>query len=383
MLCTAVFALATLSFADDFDRLEGPSLSGIPKHADSMARESLTIVELGALPNILAGARSPFLVVKTDEGNYARLLVSPALRKPPGGQGEPIPILIVERFDTFEGNSATRRIARGRDLTLFDGFRLDLDSGQVVPDGQGGDLQFVGKGESGARLTATKPAQIFTLAKTPLPTSAGGSKPSVGRTIAPEDFAGTYRLFANGQSSGRLELKVGEGGGVTGRFRSDQTGGAYKVTGDVGKDSPNRIRFSAELPRTRQEFDGLLFLDGKGAISGSYTLLDRTFGFFAVREGGTYLPDGEDLGGKGIEAERPAKVVVDLTSAGCTLAGKSLDDARLATAMKAAVNAEPSSWAQIRVAKDVPAGRLLKVIEILTESGATTIRVLPSETAKP
>ena len=186
---------------DEFERLEGAALVAAAKATDAPARERLTVADLGTLPTVLPGVRSPLLVVVTGEKNLARLIVSPALRNQPGG-GEPIPILLVERFDTFEAGPATTRLARGRDLVLFDGFRLDLDSGQVVPDGQGGDLRFVVAGDGGPRLVPIEPATIHVPAKSPMP-EAEPDQPSPGRAVLEADFAGTYQMFANGQATGR------------------------------------------------------------------------------------------------------------------------------------------------------------------------------------
>ena len=367
--------LLIIAFLDDFDRFEGPALSGIPKSAHASQRDSLSIADLGNLPNVLNGSRSPLVVVKTGESNPARLLVTPALRKPPGGVGEPIPILVIERFDTFEAGPATRRIAHGRELILFDGFRLDLDSGQVVPEGQGGDVQFLATGEGGPRLVVLKPSTMFTLAKSPLPHEAKANQPSSGRIVAKSDFAGLFRLYANGQSSGRLELNVDETGVVTGRLRSDQTGGSYKITGQAGGDPANKIRLAIEFPRTRQEFDGFLFVEGKGAIAGSFLLLDKPYGFFAVREGGLLVPDGEDLGIKRLDDVKPGKLAIQATAQGFLLNGKPVNEAAILDAMKSAVAEQPTSWALIDVSSDVPAGKLLKLIEALRNAGAADVRV--------
>src|SRR4051812_17328853 len=104
--------VSLLGAADDFDRLEGAPLSAAVKSSEAKSAESLTIAEIGNLPNVLSGTRTALIVVKPGEGNPARLLVSPALRKPPGVQGDPVPILVVERFDTFEAGPATKRLAR-------------------------------------------------------------------------------------------------------------------------------------------------------------------------------------------------------------------------------------------------------------------------------
>lgn len=373
-----VIALLLLVGVDDFSRLEGQALAGLPNSPDAAKHESLTMAAIAQLPNVLGGTRTPLIVVKTSEGNLARLLVSPAFRKPVGGEGEPIPVLVIEKLDTFESGPATNRIARCRDLVLFDGFRLDLDSGQVVPDGQGGDLQFLAAGDGGIRLVAIKPAALFTLSKSPLP-KAQATVPSPGRTVLKGDFAGTYRLFANGQTTGQLELKVDEAGGVSGRLKSDQTGGSYKVTGQVDGAVANKIRFDVELPRARQEFDGFLFVEGKGGLSGSFGLLGRTFGFFAVREGGILAPDGEEIGDTRFDQSRPGCVTFDVDATGWRLDGNPIDEDAAAKTMRAALDADSGAWARIKLQPDAPAGRLLRLVELLRDVGANTIRIAASD----
>src|SRR5204863_78764 len=122
-------------------------------------------------------------------------------------------------------------------------------------------------------------------------------------------------------------------------FRSDQTGTAYKVTGQVPPDTPNKILFSVQLPRARLEFDGRLWTDGKGAMAGTVSLSDREFGFFALREGGTLAPVGEDARLL-IGDERPGRHEVALTvvngsteSYNLDLDAKALDAAALTDAL--------------------------------------------------
>src|SRR5207253_60675 len=116
-----------------------------------------------------------------------------------------------------------------------------------------------------------------------------------GRAVLPRDFAGRYHLFANGQWSGRLDLTVDEGGVVSGRFRSDLNGTSYPVSGQVAADVPQKIAFAITFPRSRQEYEGLLWTEGKAAMAGTLTMLDRAYGFFALREGGRFGPEGEDI----------------------------------------------------------------------------------------
>ena len=82
---------------------------------------------------------SPCLLVKTDEGNYAKVLVSWGLRK---AEGKPMPILLIERFATYRQDRLDLTAANGKDVMLFPGFGFNLDIGQVVPKGQGADIEF-------------------------------------------------------------------------------------------------------------------------------------------------------------------------------------------------------------------------------------------------
>ncbi|HEX8203107.1 MAG TPA: biopolymer transporter ExbD, partial [Isosphaeraceae bacterium] len=98
----AVLALAALmplaaARSQDFDRLEGQALAAIPKSPDVTAHQRLSLAELGNLPRVLRGERSALVVAQTDRGNLCRLLVAGALRKAPGAEGEPAPVLVLER----------------------------------------------------------------------------------------------------------------------------------------------------------------------------------------------------------------------------------------------------------------------------------------------
>ncbi len=220
--------------------------------------------------------------MKTSRGNVARLLVVPELRKDEGG-GPPIPVFVVERFDTFDAADLSARLAGGRALMLFPGFRLDLDTGQVVPDGQGGDLAFTKDGEPA--LVPLRGSSLFALAKAPAPDPTKPPQPTPGRAVVPGDFAGRYRLHANGQWSGTLDLKVEEKGDVSGQFRSDAHGASYPVTGQVASGAPNKVTLAMKFPRSQGDFEGYLWTEGKGAMAGTFRLLDKTYGFFAIRDG--------------------------------------------------------------------------------------------------
>jgi hypothetical protein len=363
--------------ADQFEQLDGPMLARILKGADATARPRLTVDEIAAMPSMLRDSRSALALGSTDRGNPARLLLVPELRKPASGVGEPIPVLVLERLDTFDSTDTSTRLASRRDVVLYDGFQFDLDSGQVVPEGQGGDLVFRVSGENGPRLETIGPAKLFTMAKAPSFDDAKAPRPTPGRSVVPADFAGRYRLFANGQWSGTLDLKVEARGVVTGKFRSDLHGTTYDVTGQVATDAPQKVLFSISFPRARQEFEGYLWGEGKGAMAGTVSLLERTFGFFAIREGARYAPEGKDVGPlEGPDTERPGRHVIEIRGEGLKLDDKTATLEGLAATLRPLVETDaiPAPWALIRVPADQKYGDVLRVVEALRASGISTIR---------
>jgi hypothetical protein len=365
--------VAHFASADDFDRLEGPVMQNLAKTPDAKSHDHLTLKDLGNQANILPGIRTPLVLVKTDQGNYARLLVSAGFRKSADEKKELIPILVIDRFDTLDAGPATSRIARGRDTVLFDGFQFDLDTGMVVPEGQGGDIAFTAKGEGGPLLSALKGATLYTLDKSPLkPLAANALTP--GRAVKPGDFQGLFQLIADGQWSGRLELVVAGDGSVSGRFRSDQTGGSYKVVGELAPDAPNRITFSVDLPRARLEFDGRLWTDGKGAIAGTVTLLDRAYGFVAIREGGRLAPEGQD-----VAVANPVGVGTEDAVLMLSPDRASLDGEPVALADFAKRIAEKKvQELVVRAARETSAATVIEYLRLAKEAGVASLQLLSS-----
>ncbi len=375
----AMIALV-IALTDEFERLEGKTLAEAATSAQAIPHDLLTFNELGTLPNVLRDSRKAVVIVKTDEGNMARLVASPGFRRPPKGGGEPFPVILIERLETMEAGPLTRRIARARDLVLFDGFLIDLDSGQVVPAGQGGDLQFLAGGPAGPRLLGVTPLKMLTFTKSPLPESGKEGLPSPGRNVTPTDFEGRFHIISNGQTSGTLELTTGEQGSLTGRMTSDQTGSSYKVSGKAGHGGANRIEFSVELPRTRQDFEGFLFTDGKAVICGSYAIMDRRFGFLAIREGSSLAVDGEALSAASPDLDRPGKLTVLVTPAGFSIEGKSLDEEHMVETIRDAVGRDPATWVLLKLEQDLPVSRVLMLSDLARSAGAATVRVSPPTT---
>ena len=366
---------------DEFGRLLGPPLFEIPHRPDAHGQGRLSLKALEALPEVLRGERSALVIVTTDEGNVAKLLVSAGFRKRKGEGGNEVlaPILIVDRFETIDAGDRISWKARGRETILFEGFSFDLDSGQVVPDGFGGDIRLSPGGADGPELTALGASKLYTLDK-PLPvapTSPG--RPSSGRAVLPTDFSGRYSLMANGQMSGTLDLSVDPDGMVSGQFRSDRNGAVYPVTGKVAADLSRKIEFTIQFPRSQQVYEGLLWTEEKNAFAGTVQILDHPFSFFAVREGAVLASDAIDL-----DRKLPASIargttnhVVTIEDAAdrYTLNGSAKSGAELGTALATAYKAQPAIVVMLRAPESAPFERVTRAIRLIRETGISSIRV--------
>ena len=140
------------------------------------------------------------------------MLVSPGFRKRPGNKGSLVPVLVVERFEVFDGRQSRFPAGAGRDLMLFPGFQLDLDTGQIVPEGLGGDIVFTARGEEDGTIRPLGAARLATLSRPPICLTPRRAFPRQGKVVRPADFSGRFRLAANGQWSGLLELAVDPAG---------------------------------------------------------------------------------------------------------------------------------------------------------------------------
>jgi hypothetical protein len=280
-----VIVLTSSALADEFDLYTNSVLAKVTAAEGVKQVDRASLTDLQKTPQVLAQHDGCLVVVRTDEANWAKLVVRQALRKQ--GDAEE-PILVVQRYQTLRAGTESGRQAAGKSVYMFDGQQLNLDIGQVVPDGRGGDVEFRREGDKDAVLRPVGKAKIYVVSKPLVSASPAASGPSAG-PVVPEDFSGKYRLIANGQWSGQLTLHVTEGGEVAGSYVSDQTGGDYPVKGSIGK-QPHHIKFNVELPATRLEFEGRLWTRGKGALAGTLTLTGREFGFVAVRDGSELMP---------------------------------------------------------------------------------------------
>jgi hypothetical protein len=369
---------ASPALADQFDQLDGPFLARTLRGTDLTSRPNLTVADIAAMPSLLRDNRSALALARTGLGNPARMLLRAELIKPAGGQGEPIPVVVFERLDTFDAADPSARLASRREVVLFDRFLLDLDTSQVVPEGQGGDLVYRVDGELGPRIEPVGEAKLFTFAKPPAFDNAKVPRPTPGKLVVPADFAGRYQLFADGQWSGTLDLKVEEKGAIVGQFRSDRHGTTYSVSGQVSAEAAKKVFFAIKYPRARQEFEGYLWAEGKGAIAGVASLNERPAGFFAIREGGRYAPDNSDLAAPGLpEGDRSIRHEIELGRAGLTLDGKPVTFEALAESLKVLATAKPDQvpLIVIRAGEGREAVELVRVVQAVHLAGLDVIHL--------
>ncbi|MHB1561632.1 MAG: ExbD/TolR family protein [Isosphaeraceae bacterium] len=370
-----------VAFADEFSRIVGPPLFDVPTRNASAGTARLSVRSIEAMPEVVRGERAAFIILPTDEGNLAKLLVSPGLRRQAGAgrKGELAPVLQIERFETIDGGDRQARKARGRDVLLFDGFAFDLDTGQIVPPGFGGDIRFQLKGPDGPELTALGNGKLFPIDRPIALPAAGPGQPSPGPAVVPADFNGRYTLVANGQTSGALELSVDPGGEVSGRFRSDRNGSVYPVTGKVAADLPRRIEFEIKFPRTRQNYEGLLWTEDKNVFAGTARIVEHPYSFVAVREGAALVPESLEAS----SPPRPPSVIsastrvvgLEAVEDRYTIDGRNCSSDELKAALAAAVKQQAGTGVLVRAAPNLPYHRVERAIRLIRAAGIGCIRL--------
>jgi hypothetical protein len=265
--------------ADSFEDYTNPILAKAAGAKGVLKLTQATPALLAEHAGVLPGTRAALLVVHTNEGRWAKLLVQPARQKVRDGS---VPILLIDRFVTYKEGEERTIQAKGENVRLFGGFQFNLDMGQVVPDSVGGDLRFVAEAGK-SRLEPVGKAQVYLLTKS---LSEAAPKrapmPVFGATFEPRYFNGKYKLYDDGRRSGTLLLKVDAKGNVTGSYYSDKDGRKYEVEGKIGTPT-HSIYFRITFPRSVQEFHGWLFTGNGQALTGSARLQGRETGFYALR----------------------------------------------------------------------------------------------------
>lgn len=279
VLLTLTFS--SITSAQTFDHYLNKILTNIDKQKGVKEIKKLTSEMITDYDRVDAKANAAFIVVRTNQGRSCKLLVQSARQKI--SDEKSIPILYVKRFVTYRIGTEEARIAEGGKLSLFPGFRLSLDLGQVVPEEVAADLKFVVDGENVYTEPVGK-AKLYLLTEPVASVKPRkGDKVVVGEKFELEYFNGQYQLYDDGRRSGKLKIYVdGTNGKVEGAYYSDRDGRKYEVEGKVG-DPQHAIRFSIKLPQAQQVFDGYLFTGDAKVIAGTSRLVKRQAGFYAVR----------------------------------------------------------------------------------------------------
>jgi hypothetical protein len=280
LLVAALLAPSPSVAPDQFDYYINPVLTKAIEKEHAKEFKRVGDKELGDNDRVIPGAGSACLLVKTNDGRNAKLLCQIARQKISGDKFAWM--LLIERYVTYREGEERAIVTSGKNLSLFAGFRLSLDLGQVVPEEIGGDIRFVVDGAK-MYIESVGKAKLYVLVK-PVPDIAP-KKPDklvVGETFEIRYFNGTYKLYDDGRRSGTLELKVDDDGKVTGSYYSDKDGQKYPVAGVIGTPK-HSIEFSIKFPRSETQFSGLLFTGDAKALVGTSQSTAGKLGFYAVR----------------------------------------------------------------------------------------------------
>lgn len=277
-----VFGLG-VAHADHFDDQLADAVRAVADAPAVKQVSELTLDQLRALPRPLQELDAGFAVVKTDQGNWCKLLLRYARRKKAGSE-DTIDLVLLDRLVTYPQDTRQAVVAERKETLLFPGFAIDLDLGQVVPAGTGEDLVFVaGEGdEKPGRLEVANGAELWLVGRAFNKPSAGPRRRVGTGAIQPEDYAGKYEVSGDGRWNGSLTLAVDEDGKVSGSYTSEQTGRTYNVRGRVGTPT-NRIDFEVILPMTVQEYEGYLWTQDRNRMTGVTRMEGLPFGFEAKR----------------------------------------------------------------------------------------------------
>jgi hypothetical protein len=277
----AAALLAAGARADDlFDHHTNPVLARALEADGVQEVKSLGDEQITDHDRVLKGLTGALVIVKTNEGRLAKLLVLAARRKVSADKA--VPVVQVERYVVYRPGEERAVHAEGKNLSLFGGFRLSLDVGQVVPEELGGDVRCV-VADGKATLEPVGKAKLYLVTKAlPDVEPKKGPRLVVGEKFDIKYYNGTFKVYDDGRRSGKLVLKVDEDGSVSGSYYSDRDGSKYEVKGKVGT-PPHSIEFTVQLPRAEQTFKGWLFTGDGQILVGTSKLAEREAGFYARR----------------------------------------------------------------------------------------------------
>jgi hypothetical protein len=268
--------------ADTYDRYTNSVLTKAYESPQVRQIPQLTPQLVVAHNDLFQETGAVLLIVRTNQGNNAKLLVQFAKQKL--GMTS-VPMALLERATSYKPGTERALQAVTPLVHLYHGFQFNLDLGQVVPAELGGDLRYIDTPQGGA-LEPVKNAKLYLVTRHLPGTEAkkSAARGALGEAYDPASLAGTYKLHDDGRRSAILDLKLDAEGNLTGRYTSDQSGREYEVTGKVTPTAKHQISFTVTFPNTKQEFTAYVFTKDASAICGSTKLQGQEFGFYAVRE---------------------------------------------------------------------------------------------------
>ncbi len=291
VILTLLSFVSAADAADVFERHRSEALRKVVETAPEL--DSLSLEQAIMLKSLSPTITSPCVVVRTNDGNLAKAQLAWGFRKGPGG--EAIPVLLIERYVTYRSDREDVAAAAGQDIMLFAGFALNLDIGQIVPEGQGGDITLTPKSIlkplDSARLYGLDGSQLAEEVDDP----AGDPRDHEG--VLPRDFAGKWTVSVDGRWRGEWDLKVVDRGRIQGKYVSEDSRSSYDLTGRIAA-LPHNLKLDLHLDNATQSFDAFLWTKDKSTMAGTTILSGRKFGFHAVRqtaeEGATGAVSGPD-----------------------------------------------------------------------------------------
>lgn len=278
----AMCAVIAHARADHFEHYINPVLDKAVQDGKNVKEhKELTATQIAEMGEVLADTADTFLIVRTNEDRWAKLLVQQARQR--FGKDKQTPMLLIEKYVTFKEATERTVKAKGENVHVYPGMRLNLDLGQFVPEALGGDILVEALDKDSFKLKPLGNARLYVLTK-PIPdvVPKKAAKLVVGATFEMRYFNGEYKLYDDGRRSGKLKLEVNESGEVSGVFYSDRDGAKYEVFGKAGEPQ-HQIRFTIKFPQVEQSFTGYLFTGNGKAIAGTTKLQNREAGFYAER----------------------------------------------------------------------------------------------------
>lgn len=279
---TLLFILNGIIQADTFDRYTNSVLSKAVESSQVVAVEKLLPSQVVKHNTLFQETGSALLIVKTNQGHYAKVLVQFARQR---NQQETVPMALLERATSYKLGQERAIQAFSATVHLYDGFQYSFDLGQVVPTAIGGDVRYRHTVE-GIYLEAVGKARMFLVTKHPqgVEEQKTTRKSAAGTAFESASLAGRYKLYDDGRRMAELVLSIAEDGTVTGSYTSEQSGRGYEISGKVHPTVKHQLNFTVKFPNTTQEFIGFAFTKQADVICGTTRMQGQEFGFYALRE---------------------------------------------------------------------------------------------------